>query len=673
MVTPCPMLQRHDSTNRRRLVPLVAGAVLLAAACEPVEPETGESRLALGEPRDGFPNWSERVIHQWTNRARCSPSADLAACADCPTAALCCAEADCYDPVPPLVWSHNLARSSRFHSANLVRTGASLRHDSPCTLVPTIRADYVPGPCNGDESCACVGGVVACRPTCTTWDERIELFGGTPAGENVAYGSADPNIIFYLWLRETDTNAACGFRHANGHRYSILSSANHAMGSGLHSTTYTQDFGPTGTPSGVVSGVHYPQTGTSLQLWASWYSTAGAPLAAWVNVDGTCHAMTRRRGTGTNGAWRADVTLSAGDCHRYYFRFTGPDRTVYDYPTTGSFGINCTDWTSTRPAACCLPICTGRVCGTDGCGGSCGACPTGSDTACRRNTCRTDGTCAMTNVADGTACNDGRFCTATDACTAGACTGTGSPCRAGPCLDSCNETTNRCIYDPAGTVCRAAAGACDIAETCSGTASACPADAFRPATRVCRAATGDCDLAENCTGTVAACPSDSYSPIGTPCGTDLACDGAGACVPTGADADADADADAEPDAEPDADAEADADADADAEADATDFGPGCVPDECDRFCRELGSSGGTCVDRVRCVCAGTGDATGDAPIDGGPDGYASTGCSCSFPARSADEGWLLLGLTALAAVRRRRPSPRSASSPAAPTTPGSWT
>ena len=34
--------------------------------------------------------------------------------------------------------------------------------------------------------------------------------------------------------------------------------------------------------------------------------------------------------------------------------------------------------------------------------------------------------------------------------------------------------------EPNGLVCRAASGACDLAETCSGSSAACPADAFQP-------------------------------------------------------------------------------------------------------------------------------------------------------------------------------------------------
>src|SRR5687768_1575219 len=96
-------------------------AVVLGLALFGCTPEVTSTRAELGEPMDGFPSWEERVIHQWTNRARADPAADLASCTQC-------AERACYAPVPPLVWSHSLARAARFHSDNLARAGCGLAH-----------------------------------------------------------------------------------------------------------------------------------------------------------------------------------------------------------------------------------------------------------------------------------------------------------------------------------------------------------------------------------------------------------------------------------------------------------------------------------------------------------------------------------------------------------------
>ncbi|EQC30629.1 hypothetical protein SDRG_11684 [Saprolegnia diclina VS20] len=145
----------------------------------------------------------------------------------------------------------------------------------------------------------------------------------------------------------------------------------------------------------------------------------------------------------------------------------------------------------------------------------------------------------------------------------------GGPCDAedkcdgfGSCID---------VFLPSTTICRKAAGACDVAETCSGTSGSCPVDQFAlkdkscsgssnagacdgqdvcdgkgncidvylPSTAVCRASKGECDLAETCSGTSSACPADGFAGVTTQCtGTCNGglcddqdyCDGKGKCV-----------------------------------------------------------------------------------------------------------------------------------------------
>src|SRR3989449_2559471 len=155
-----------------------------------------------------------------------------------------------------------------------------------------------------------------------------------------------------------------------------------------------------------------------------------------------------------------------------------------------------------------------------------------------------------------------------------ACTDDGNPCT----LDQCSGTSSTCQHPAgnAGAVCRAAAGECDLAETCTGSSATCPttdvkkasgiactddgnpctldrcdgtsnacqhpvgnagaacADDGNPCTRdvcdgtsttcqhpagnagaVCRAAADACDVAENCTGTSTACPPDANQPAST--------------------------------------------------------------------------------------------------------------------------------------------------------------
>jgi cysteine-rich repeat protein len=63
--------------------------------------------------------------------------------------------------------------------------------------------------------------------------------------------------------------------------------------------------------------------------------------------------------------------------------------------------------------------------------------------------------------------------------------------------DCCSSA---CQIEPAGTTCRAVAGACDVAETCDGTSLACPADAGLPDAD----ADGVCDLVDLCTNVAGA-------------------------------------------------------------------------------------------------------------------------------------------------------------------------
>ncbi len=67
------------------------------------------------------------------------------------------------------------------------------------------------------------------------------------------------------------------------------------------------------------------------------------------------------------------------------------------------------------------------------------------------------------------------------------------------------------------TVCRAAAGACDIEEVCTGTGAQCPPDMLVSANTVCRPAANACDVAESCNGTDPACPTDAFAPANTQC------------------------------------------------------------------------------------------------------------------------------------------------------------
>jgi hypothetical protein len=77
--------------------------------------------------------------------------------------------------------------------------------------------------------------------------------------------------------------------------------------------------------------------------------------------------------------------------------------------------------------------------------------------------------------------------------------------------ESCSGSGAACPADAkaaSGTTCRAAAGDCDVAEACNGTADSCPTDGFTSSGTECRASTGICDPAESCSGSSPTCPAD---------------------------------------------------------------------------------------------------------------------------------------------------------------------
>ena len=332
------------------------------------------SVLAYGEPENGFPSWEERMVQVMTNRSRSDPQADLADCSGC-------AEKACYTPVPPTMYDYNLNRSARFHCANLSACSCGLQHNSPCTLVSDISTLYDPGPCDGSASCACEGGTCDCGGG-TEWNARISMFGTSPSAENAAGDPGDPKSVFYMWLWEGDSDTSCGWRMSNGHRANILGGGNGRLGVGQSSGYYVQDFSGGSPDHKIAAGAHYPNNAPGeVEFMANWYDTTGPGFAS-VNIDGTCHAMALERGSDANGSYLYGGTVG-GTCPRYYFIFKDASGAQVTYPDTGSFGIGsgCEDWTEDRPAAgegCdCAPSCGGKICGDNGCGGSCGDCDPG--------------------------------------------------------------------------------------------------------------------------------------------------------------------------------------------------------------------------------------------------------------------------------------------------------
>ncbi len=172
----------------------------------------------------------------------------------------------------------------------------------------------------------------------------------------------------------------------------------------------------------------------------------------------------------------------------------------------------------------------------ESCSGAAAACPA-DDKRANGFPCTSDGLPCTVDACNGSAntCqhtigNAGAVCRAAaggcdieETCTGGSAScpadvfqSNGSECRpsAGPCdpAESCNGSSSACpanAFAASSVVCRASAGSCDVVESCTGSAAACPADVVEPSTTVCRSSAGVCDLAETCTGATPSCPPDA--------------------------------------------------------------------------------------------------------------------------------------------------------------------
>jgi len=174
----------------------------------------------------------------------------------------------------------------------------------------------------------------------------------------------------------------------------------------------------------------------------------------------------------------------------------------------------------TSPSQCASGYCVDGVCCNSACNGGCGTC----NLTGYKGTCKPKSSTTVCRPAAG-ACDVAEKCTGSSlSCPADCFASSTTTCRAaaGTCdvAEKCTGSSAACPTDKfksSTTECRASAGTCDVAEKCTGSSASCPADAFAPPTTVCRAANGTCDAAETCTGSSATCPSDAKKPAGTVC------------------------------------------------------------------------------------------------------------------------------------------------------------
>jgi hypothetical protein len=215
-------------------------------------------------------------------------------------------------------------------------------------------------------------------------------------------------------------------------------------------------------------------------------------------------------------SWVGCTTYNStcADCDRDGDGFVGCGNDCSDVfnaaqnPTT----LNCSDPTNSSLSYCINPNITENTLAR---------CTDSVDNNCNNFTGAYD-----TNAATGVDCGD-PMCNSTSF-TCSTCTGASTfaynssadTCRAsaGDCdtADTCTGSNSTCPADAKSSAeCRASAGTCDVAETCDGILDDCPVDAFL--TSVCRAATNDCDVAETCSGSSATCGSNLFQALGIVC------------------------------------------------------------------------------------------------------------------------------------------------------------
>jgi hypothetical protein len=257
-------------------------------------------------------------------------------------------------------------------------------------------------------------------------------------------------------------------------------------------------------------------------------------------TDGSCENVAVTDGTACDdGAWCSDPdTCSAGQC-------AGPTRSCDDAdPCTDDLCDEALDRCDNSPVADPPEIegPEGDPTCSDGLDNDCDGLTDAADTGCvsctvdgdcdDQNACTTDacdtGVCTNDAVADGTACDDGAFCTDPDTCSAGVCGGTARDCSGAD--DDCNVGTcdgvgEQCVAVPVanGTPCEDGLF-CTDGDACDD-AGQCQAGAGSPCVGGC--ASGCDEAGGQCQPEPAGtpCPDD-----GITCTLNEQCDGAGNCV-----------------------------------------------------------------------------------------------------------------------------------------------
>jgi hypothetical protein len=213
------------------------------------------------------------------------------------------------------------------------------------------------------------------------------------------------------------------------------------------------------------------------------------------------------------------------------------------------FEGNCDTWTPVADGTSCDDgdVCNvGETCQSGVCTGGADPDCSGAGDQCNDASCDvagTEGNCDIwIPVLDGTGCDDGLFCTATDTCQSGICTGTGDPCAVD---EFCNELTDACdscqdnLDCDDGSICTidvCNAGACEYTATNEG--MACNDGDACLLGETCQAGVCTGGTAPDCSASGDQCNTASCDPVGlegncdtiTPVTDGTSCDDGDVCI-----------------------------------------------------------------------------------------------------------------------------------------------
>ena len=237
---------------------------------------------------EGYPNYSERATHLWTNAARVDPQGfnDEYQDAYQPCDFSIDFQSEERIPKAPLYYTPPLNESARFHSQDMADNDWFDHNSSDGTPM----------------------------------GERVGRFytDSGMVGENIAMGYPSAyDAVFKGWMCSA------------GHRANIMTAGYNELGTGVVHSYYTQNFGG-GTPdsdSPVRMGLHSPEEPGSAEatnFWADYEGAGLVSLEVWIY------------GEPEMGIYHVESAISRGACSEYYFMVTD-DSGTFLVPEEGSW------------------------------------------------------------------------------------------------------------------------------------------------------------------------------------------------------------------------------------------------------------------------------------------------------------------------------------------------